>query len=179
MKVIGFCGLPGSGKTTALEAVNDLGIIITMGDVIRKEAIRRDMTLNDDNLGKVAKELRLKEGDDIIAEKTVEIIKKQNTGVIFIDGLRSLPEVEVFKKEWKFPLIAIITNEELRYKRISDRSRSDDGTEKMIKLRDKREKDFGLEDVIKIADFKIENNSTIVKLKEKTRICVLELISKY
>jgi dephospho-CoA kinase len=28
MKVIGFCGLPGSGKSTALIAIEDLGIII-------------------------------------------------------------------------------------------------------------------------------------------------------
>jgi len=57
MKVIGFCGLPGSGKSTALIAVEDLGIIITMGDVIRKEAINKNIEPNNENLGKIAKEL--------------------------------------------------------------------------------------------------------------------------
>ena len=58
MKVIGFCGLPGSGKSSALIAVEDLGIIITMGDVIRKEAINKNIEPNNENLGKIAKELR-------------------------------------------------------------------------------------------------------------------------
>ena len=179
MKVIGFCGLPGSGKSTALEAVKDLGVIITMGDVIRNEAKKRGLPLNDNNLGKVAKDLRIKGGNEIIAEKSIEVIKKQDSIVIFVDGIRSLPEVKVFKEEWKFPIIVIETSEEIRYKRIMDRSRSDDGSEKMIHVRDKREKGFGLEDVIDIADYKIRNESTVEKLKEKTRKCVMEIIENY
>ncbi|MFO8020614.1 MAG: dephospho-CoA kinase, partial [Promethearchaeia archaeon] len=34
MKVIGFTGLPGSGKSTAIDAVGHLGTVVTMGDVI-------------------------------------------------------------------------------------------------------------------------------------------------
>jgi len=57
MKVIGFCGLPGAGKSTAIEAINDLGFIISMGDVIRNEAKIRNIEPNDENLGKIAKTL--------------------------------------------------------------------------------------------------------------------------
>ncbi|MFW9950953.1 MAG: AAA family ATPase, partial [Candidatus Thorarchaeota archaeon] len=75
MFVIGFCGFPGSGKSTALDAVNDMGKIINMGDVIRNEVKIRGLTPDDSNLGKIANELRLMEGTDIIAEKTIEMIK--------------------------------------------------------------------------------------------------------
>jgi len=179
MKVIGFCGLPGSGKSTALEAIKDLGVIITMGNVIRDEAKKRNLAFNDNNLGKIAKDLRMKEGDEIIAEKSIEMIKKQKCTTIFVDGIRSIPEIKLFRREWKFPLIAIETNEKLRYERILDRSRSDDGTKEMINVRDRREKEFGLEEVIEIADYTIYNNTTIDDLKERTKECVLNIIKNY
>ncbi len=102
MIVIGFCGLPGSGKSTALEAVRDLGVTITMGDVIRNEAKTLDLIPNDTNLGKIAKELRVLRGNDFIAEKTIELIKNQDSDIIFVDGVRSLEELNLFRKNWKF-----------------------------------------------------------------------------
>jgi len=180
MKVIGFCGLPGSGKSTAINAIKDLGTVITMGDVIRKEAQERNIELSDENLGKIAKQLREEEGDEIIAEKSVRYVKMQNTDVIFIDGIRSIPEVKVFRKYWKFPLIAIISSDDLRFKRISERSRSDDSkTLSQIKERDKREIGFGLKEVILEANYKLENNSTIKYLEKKTRELILDIIRKY
>jgi len=176
----GFCGLPGSGKSTAINAIKDLGTVITMGDVIRKEAQERNIELSDENLGKIAKQLREEEGDEIIAEKSVRYVKMQNTDVIFIDGIRSIPEVKVFRKYWKFPLIAIISSDDLRFKRISERSRSDDSkTLSQIKERDKREIGFGLKEVILEANYKLENNSTIASLEQKTRELILDIIRKY
>ena len=67
MKVIGFCGLPGSGKSTVLKAIEDLGVILTMGDVIRNEARERKIEPTDENLGKIANELREEFGQEIIA----------------------------------------------------------------------------------------------------------------
>lgn len=116
MKVIGFCGLPGSGKSTAIEAIIDLGIIITMGDVIRNEAKKRNVDLIDENLGMIAKELRERGGPKIIADKCVELINGLDSEVIFIDGLRSISEVDEFKKFWKFPIVAIDTEDKIRLK---------------------------------------------------------------
>ncbi|MFX1354041.1 MAG: AAA family ATPase, partial [Promethearchaeota archaeon] len=69
MKVIGFCGLPGSGKSTAINAVRDLGIVVNMGDIIRSEAKNRKIEPSDENLGKIATELREKHGKSFIAQK--------------------------------------------------------------------------------------------------------------
>ena len=46
MKVIGFCGLPGSGKSTALESVKSLGVVVNMGDVVRNEAMKKKIEIN-------------------------------------------------------------------------------------------------------------------------------------
>jgi dephospho-CoA kinase len=179
MKIIGFCGLPGSGKTTAIEAVSDLGKVITMGDVIRNELLKRNIEPSDDNLGEMAKKLRNEGGEEIIAEKCVKLIEKSGqSDVIFIDGIRSKAEVKIFKKRWKFPLIAIELNQKLRYQRIIDRARVDDSRDLIdIKERDLREIGFGLEDVIKNSDYHIYNEGSIEELKEKTRIIVLKILN--
>jgi len=180
MKVIGFCGLPGAGKSTAIEAINDLGFIISMGDVIRNEAKIRNIEPNDENLGKIAKTLRKERGNDIIAKECVKFIKNREEEIIFVDGIRSWNEVKIFKSNWSFPLIAIKAKKKLRYKRISERHRIDDpDIEIKIEKRDEREKKFGINEVIRKADYLILNNSTIDDLKIRTRNLVLNLIMNY
>lgn len=177
MKVIGFSGLPGSGKSTAIEAIRDLGRVITMGDVIRSEARKRNIVSTDENLGKIGKELRKTYGPQVIAEKCVDLIKSLQTDVIFVDGIRSIIEVKVFRREWKFPVIAIVLDEKERFKRLSTRARSDDPQNlNQFKERDERELKFGLESVIQNADYKINNNSSIEDLRRNTQKLVKEII---
>ena len=177
MKVFGFCGLPGSGKSTAIEAISELGTIIMMGDVIRNEARKKGLIHTDENLGKIAQELRKNGGDEIVAEKCVEIIKECKKSPIIIDGIRSLAEVNVFRKYWKFPVIAIVADDKLRINWITHRARLDDSKSKSdIEERDKREINFGLNDVINSADHIIKNNSSITDLQIKTKAIIMKLI---
>ncbi len=180
MKVIGFCGLPGSGKSTVLKAIEDLGIIITMGDVIRNEAKRRNIAPSDDNLGKIALELRKYYGPEIIAEKCVNLIKKLESEVCFIDGLRSMAEVKVFRKYWKFPLIVTVVDEKIRYDRLSNRKRPDDPNSlSEIQDRDQREIRFGLNEVIKNANYKINNNLSEEDVQQEIRTLIFKIIENY
>ncbi|MFX1322508.1 MAG: AAA family ATPase [Promethearchaeota archaeon] len=180
MKVLAICGLPGSGKTTAIDAIRNLGSVITMGDVIRNEANKKNLAPTSENLGKIAKELRLNYGPNIIAEKCVDLINKQYNNIIFIDGLRSMAEVKVFRKYWKFPIIAIVLEEKRRFKRLFERARSDDPKSiDDLKDRDKREIEFGIEEVLNNADYTISNDSTKEDLKERIRKLVLDLIHNY
>jgi len=180
MKILGFCGLPGSGKSTAIDAIRDLGIIITMGDVIRKEAKKQNIEPSNDNLGRIAIELRQINGPEIIAKKCVEMISKLNDDIIIIDGIRSLVEIDVFRNLWKFPVITIDSSKDMRFKRLSERGRRDDSKIiKKIKERDKREIEFGVEEVVKNADYRITNDSTKEELKKRTRTLVLEIIQNY
>ncbi len=180
MKVLAICGLPGAGKSTAIDAIRNLGSVIIMGDIIRNEAKKRKLEPTSENLGKIAKELRLNNGPNIIAEKCVDLINKQYNNIIFIDGLRSMAEVKVFRKHWKFPIIAIVLEEKRRFKRLFERARSDDPKSiDDLKDRDKREIEFGLEEVLNNADYTIKNDSTKEDLKERIRKLVLDLIHNY
>ncbi|MBD3211507.1 MAG: flagellar hook-basal body complex protein FliE [Candidatus Lokiarchaeota archaeon] len=177
--IIGFCGLPGSGKSTAIEAINDWGVVINMGDIVREEAKKSNISETDENLGKIAQNLRQVEGKGVLAKKCVEKIQKSNNSTFFIDGLRSWEEVEMFRKYWKFPVIAIKTDLEKRFQIIKKRDRKDDpDTLKELRKRENRELNFGLDKVIKNADYEIMNNSTKKVLKKKTREIVKKIINE-
>ena len=180
MKVLTIIGYPGSGKTTAIESIEDLGVVVSMGDVVRNEAKKRNLEPSGTTIGNIAKELREKGGPAIIAEKCVELIKEVNSEIIFVDGVRSLFEVSIFRKFWKFPIIAIIVDEKQRFNRLFERGRSDDPKSfKDLKKRDIREIEFGLDKVVENAEYIIKNNSTIEDLKRKTRQMVINIINTY
>ncbi len=180
MIVIAICGFPGSGKTTAIEAIKDLGVVVTMGDVVRNEVKKRNLEPSGVNIGKIAKKLREEGGPAIIAEKCVDLIKSKNKEIIFIDGIRSLSEINIFRKFWKLPIIAIVIDENIRFNRLFERNRSDDPKSlEELNERDKREIEFGLDKVLENADYVIQNNSTIKNLKDKTRKVVMDIINNY
>ncbi|MGV9174011.1 MAG: AAA family ATPase [Promethearchaeia archaeon] len=178
MKVIGFTGLPGSGKSTAIEAIEHLGKVVTMGNVIRNETKKRGLEPTDKNLGEIARDLREKGGSKIIAQKCVDLIEKLDAQVIFIDGIRSYDEVKVFKNYWDFPYIAVTADEELRFARLKARGRDDDPqTQNDLKKRDAREIQFGLKKAIKKATYEVKNNSTEQELKEKVKEIIKTIIN--
>jgi len=177
--VIGFCGLPGSGKSTAIKAIKSLGTVITMGDIVRHEARKNNILETDENLGEIARNLRRKGGKGILAKKCVEQIQTLDDHIFFVDGLRSWEEVKIFRKYWNFPIIAIKTNIRKRFKIIKKRKRKDDPeTIEELKERERREIRFGLDKVIKRADYKIINDSTKAALKTNTKEIVEDIIEK-
>ena len=51
--------MPGAGKSTVATILHNDGFsVITMGDVIREEAIRQNLEMNDSNLGNLMLNLR-------------------------------------------------------------------------------------------------------------------------
>jgi dephospho-CoA kinase len=180
MKVIGFAGLPGSGKSTVIEAIEDLGEVVTMGDVIRNEAKKRKIEPTDENLGKIAKEIREIGGQGIVAEKCVEFINELASEIVIIDGIRSMDEVKIFRKYWKLPIVAIILDEDLRFKRLSERGRSDDPKSlEDLKERDKREINFGVNEVIEKSNYKFINDKPIKVAKQEAKKLILEIINTF
>ena len=181
MIVIGFCGLPGSGKSTTLEALKTMGTVINMGDLIRLEAKKRNVPLIDKELGKIARELREIEGVEVLAYKCIELIEKEKKkDIIFIDGLRSIEEVEIFRKLWRFPTIAIITPENKRFELIKNRGRIDDPKSiEELRLRDNRENKVGLKEVIESADYILVNDSSKKELEKKVRRLIEKIIHNY
>ncbi len=182
MRVIAFVGLPLSGKTTASKVAEEMGIpVVCMGDVVREEAKRRNLPLTDEVLGKIASELREREGMDAIAKRCIPLIREKgrDVGVVVVDGVRGIAEVEAFKRAFDdFILIAIESPLELRFQRALKRKRSDDvKTIEELKERDERELSWNLGKALEMADFTVENTGSLEDFKDKIR-GILEQLAK-
>jgi len=173
LKVIGFVGLPASGKTEAAKVAQELGIpIIRMGDVVREEVKRRGLDITEENVGKVANDIRAKEGMGAVAVRCVPLIKAMDEDIVVVDGLRGGAEAEAYKKAFdaQFTLIAILASQKNRFARALTRKRSDDIVDwEGFKQKDDRELRWGLKEAIRIANVLIDNNGTLEEFRENVR----------
>jgi dephospho-CoA kinase len=170
--VIGVAGMPGAGKASVKAAAESMGYpAIVMGDVIRDETKRRGLEPTPENIGKIMLKLREEEGSSAVARRCIPAIQNAESNVVFLDGVRSLHEVDEFKKCFPdFILIAVHSSPETRFQRLSKRKRSDDpkGWDVFLR-RDKRELSVGQGDVIAMADYMIVNESTYNEFQTRVR----------
>lgn len=169
MQVMGISGLPGSGKSLVSEMATEKGaIIVSMGDIIREEAKKRNEITKE-----TAKNLRKEYGEYIVSELTINKIKQlKNEGIenpIIVDGIRSHHEVEMFKDNFdNFIILSIFANPDLRFKRLQNRMREDDSKDyKEFLKRDQMELDFGIGNVIALSDKIIINENDLESYREK------------
>ena len=171
MKIMGISGLPGSGKGLVSEiAVQNGAIVISMGDIIRKEAkIRGESTKE------TAQNLRKEHGQYIVAELTIkeikEILEEGFDKSIIVEGIRSPFEVNLFKENFdNFMILSVFANRKLRFERIKSRQREDDTTDYEIFVqRDQRELDFGIGVVISLSAKIIINESDMESYEKEIR----------
>jgi dephospho-CoA kinase len=149
-----------------------------MGDEVREEATRRGLKPTPKNLGMIMLKLRKEEGPAVVAERCIPKIEKARAKPVLVDGIRSLHEVEAFKRYFpNFSLVAIHTSPEARFRRLFRRSRSDDPKNwKTFMERDSRELSVGLGSVIATADYMIVNEGTKSQLKREVREVLEDVI---
>ncbi len=179
MKIIAFVGMPASGKSEAARIAAEMGIpVINMGDVIRREVLRRGLEPNDSNTGMVATELRKCEGMDAVAIRCVSQIRETGSELVVVDGVRGIAEVECFRREFGegFVLISIYAPIEIRFSRVQKRGRSDDmNSIEGLRHRDERELGWGMGEAIEASNVEIENNFTLETFKKD----VVDVLSNY
>ncbi len=178
MKAIAFTGMPGAGKTEAVKVAKEMGIrVISMGDEVREETRKRGLEINDENLGKIADEMRKKHGMNIWAKKCLRKIEMMEDKIIVIDGIRNIEEVETFRNKIEnFILVAIHASPSTRYNRLIKRGRKDDSIKiEDLKRREKRELAWGVGNVIAMADIIVINENSLEKFKEKIREILITL----
>ena len=175
--VIGLTGMPGSGKSLVVQAIQKEGYeVVTMGDVIREETAKRGLELNPANVGKVMLELRAEGGDRIIAERCIPKIGQTQSRKVIVDGIRSYAEVETFQTRLQnFVLVTVHSSPQTRFERLSTRGRSDDPKLwSVFHERDMRELSVGIGQAIALAEYVIINDGT----KEALDAEVTEVLRK-
>lgn len=180
--VVGVVGMPGAGKslvTNVAQRVMGYSVVI-MGDVIREETTKRGLTLTPENVGALMLKLRDEEGPAVVAKRCVPKIQNDRSVVVVVDGLRSLYEVEEYKRHFSdFVTMAIHASPETRFQRLFRRKRSDDpqGWES-FRQRDVRELSVGLGNVIATADYMIVNEGPKIQTEKQIHNLLREVTEK-
>jgi len=182
--VIGLVGMPGAGKTLAIEGLKSSkgAKIVNMGDMVREQVAKAGLSITPENLGKMAENLRKKHGPDVVAQLTAEKVDEvsEDGDLVIIDGLRSMAEVSFFRARWPFPVLAIHSPPATRHARMRARLRADDSTEPgYYEARDARELKFGIAEVIALADEFVVNaeRTSEAELQEMTSEAVDRLLA--
>lgn len=173
LKVVGLVGLQGSGKTEVAKVALSLGIpCIRMGEAVLAETRRRGLEINEENVGRVANELREREGKGVVARLCLPLIREKlrERGIVVVDGIREMEEVEELRRAFgkDLVIVGVWANPALRYSRIASRRREDDAEDYESFLRkERRELEWGVGDALSLADFLIVNEGTLEELKGK------------
>jgi len=173
--IIGVTGMSGSGKATVRQIAEIMGYsTVVMGDEVREEAKRRNLEPTPENLGMIMLKLREEEGSAAVAKRCIPKIENAKSNIVIVDGVRSLQEVEEFKKHFKkLTLIAVHASPTTRFQRLYHRERSDAPKDwQTFSERDLRELNIGLGAVIAMADYMIINEGT----KEQVRLKAQEVL---
>ena len=181
--MICITGMPGAGKSTVATLLRNYGFsVITMGDAVREEAKLHNLEMTDANLGNLMLELRKDLGPAAIAYLILKKIHRESNfkGDIVIDGLRCIDEVKVLKTVGCVKLLAIHASAETRYNHIKQRGRADVPlNDSDFIIRDKRELDVGISEVIALSDEVVSNNNlTKAELQNKVLAIVRKWLDK-
>lgn len=158
--------MPGSGKSVFGEAARKVGIpVINMGDIVREIARERGLETTDNNLARIAVELREKYGGAAVAILALEKACRTGSSVVVIEGLRSLEELDFLRSHAReYIVVAFHASPKTRFKRLKVRGRRDDPSSwEEFERRDRRELSFGVGSVIALADVMIVNEDINVE----------------
>jgi dephospho-CoA kinase len=171
--------MPGSGKSGAAEVARSMDIpVVNMGDVIRKDVSDSGLEITPETLRSSMVRLRKKFGRGVIAERCMPSIHALGSHeVVVIDGLRSLDEVKVFRREFPdFSIIAIHSSPRTRHERLKERHRTDDpGTWEEFCERDKLELSIGIGEVIALADIIVSNEGDQAVFRKEVKKSLLKV----
>jgi dephospho-CoA kinase len=183
--IICLTGMPGAGKSTVASSLKEKGFrVITMGDLIREEAIRLKLDLNDTNLGKLMVQLREEFGPGAVAELVVKKIhstsmssQQEDNAILIVDGIRSVAEVTVLKRVGQVRLLAIHASSHVRFVHLKERGRMDAPlSQSDFMERERRELDVGISEVIALADEVVSNNKLTI---EQLKVNAFEIAMKW
>jgi dephospho-CoA kinase len=169
-------GMPGSGKTELVFIARDMDVsIISMGNVVRSHANAKGIP--PDQIGDFADSERKAHGYHIWAERTIPSIKGER---VLIDGTRGLDEVERYRKEYGdvMKIIAVHSSQPMRFARLRARLRSDDSALlERFRERDRRELEWGIGQVIALADVMLVNEGALEEFNREARNVLTRCLS--
>lgn len=183
MRVVAFTGMPGAGKSEAVDVARELGLpVVRMGDFVWDETRRRGLELKDTNVGQVASKMRIEHGKDVWAHRTCDAVLRDYTGatVVVVDGVRNQEEVDAFRARLgdTFELVAITASPRSRQDRLMRRGRPDDPSKTdEFQQRDERELGWGIARSIALAQHVVVNEGDLGAFRNRVKILLDALVA--
>lgn len=127
VQIIAFVGMPGAGKSSAVDYVTEKGFPkVYFGGVILQALKDTELELTPANERMMREKLRAEEGSDVIVKRISQQIHDligAGQKRIIADGLYSWTEYKYLKREFpgEMNVIAILAPRNLRHRRLSQR----------------------------------------------------------
>lgn len=127
LKILAFVGLPGAGKTTAVDYFTEKGFPkVYFGGVIVEAMKQAGIEVTPDNEKSFRSRFREEHGKDVVVNRIIDqITHLADAGQhrIIADGLYTWTEYKVLKKAFPGELIlaAVVAPRQVRYHRLSQR----------------------------------------------------------
>lgn len=178
-KIVALVGMCGSGKSVVSEMFEARGYTrIYFGGVTMKELEKRGLEKCEANERKIREELRKTYGQPAFAILLLDDIQKASSeGDVILDGLYSWDEYKVLKDRFKDDLtvVAVVTNSELRYTRLSTRTVRPLTREQAISRDHSEIENLAKGGPIAIADRYVDNNGDLKDLNNQFENLLISL----
>lgn len=162
--IFGLVGQMASGKDTVklyLEK-NYQAKSCRFSDVLRNVLNILGQEVSRTNLQELSTNLRNFYGEDILAKTIVAQVNKIESEIVVVDGVRRLADIKYLRELDNFFLISIEADLKIRYERLVKRGENENDKQKTYEefIKDhEQEAELQIEEVIKNANFKIDNNN--------------------
>jgi len=177
--IVAVVGMPASGKSTAARMLSRmLGCpIIVMGDAVRRETERRGLPLTPENIEWVAAQLRAEMGRGAVAHLVLGDVRRAigERGCAIVEGARSPEEIPVLAEAGRVCIVAVHASPRRRLERLRARGRPGETGWEALRLRDRANLDFGVGELIALADYMIVNEWGLEELEEQVSRVAEEL----
>lgn len=170
-KIVALVGMCGSGKSVVSEMFEEVGYKrIYFGGVTMKELEKRGLEKCEANERMIREELRATYGQPAFAILLLDDIQEASkSGDVILDGLYSWAEYKVLKERFgdNLTVVAIVTDSNLRYTRLSTRTIRPLTLEQAISRDHSEIENLAKGGPIAIADRFILNNGDFDALKQE------------
>lgn len=170
--VLGFVGEMACGKGTAARYCKKRygAPSLRFSTILRETLDRVYLPHTRDNMVFLSETLRGHFGDDVLANAMARDVKKEKKKFITVDGIRRPADIVHLKKFPHFYLVALKAGPRVRFERMRERRENQDDATKtwpQFQKDGKRSTEITIREVIKHADFVIDNNGSFHEFYEQ------------